>query len=142
MDETAGATREVTEAIEAYRFNDAARRSITSSGTSICDWYVEITKPMLIGEDGAGQGRDPRHRGLGARPDPELLHPFMPFITEELWACDGDAKRATPLAAQWLVTDRAMAFRILGPTRISIKLQTRSGGSSTWSRLFVRFARK
>jgi valyl-tRNA synthetase len=84
--ETARATREVTEAIEAYRFNDAAGSIYRFVWNVYCDWYLELAKPVLIGEDGAAKS-ETRAMVAWARDEIlKLLHPFMPFITEELWA--------------------------------------------------------
>jgi valyl-tRNA synthetase len=84
--ETARATREVTEAIEAYRFNDAAGSIYRFVWNVYCDWYLELAKPVLMGEDGAAKA-ETRAMVAWARDEIlKLLHPFMPFITEELWA--------------------------------------------------------
>ena len=65
--ETARATREITEAIEAYRFNDAAGAAYRFVWNVYCDWYLELAKPVLMGEESAAKSRDPRHGGVGAR---------------------------------------------------------------------------
>jgi valyl-tRNA synthetase len=84
--ETARATREVTEAIETYRFNDAANAAYRFVWNVYCDWYLELAKPVLMGEDGAAKV-ETRAMVAWARDEIlKLLHPFMPFITEELWA--------------------------------------------------------
>jgi len=84
--ETARATREVTEAIEAYRFNDAAGSIYRFVWNIYCDWYLELAKPVLMGEEGAAK-TETRAMVAWARDQIlKLLHPFMPFITEELWA--------------------------------------------------------
>jgi len=84
--ETSRATREVTEAIEAYRFNDAANAIYRFVWNVYCDWYVELAKPVLLGEEGAAKA-ETRAMTAWARDEIlKLLHPFMPFITEELWA--------------------------------------------------------
>ncbi|MGB8397912.1 valine--tRNA ligase [Bradyrhizobium sp.] len=84
--ETSRATREVTEAIEAYRFNDAANAIYRFVWNVYCDWYLELAKPVLLGEDGAAKA-ETRAMVAWARDEIlKLLHPFMPFITEELWA--------------------------------------------------------
>jgi valyl-tRNA synthetase len=84
--ETARATREVTEAIEAYRFNDAAGSIYRFVWNVYCDWYIELAKPALMGEDGDARA-ETRAMVAWARDEIlKLLHPFMPFITEELWA--------------------------------------------------------
>src|SRR4051795_5139406 len=84
--ETARATREVTEAIEAYRFNDAAGSAYRFVWNVYCDWNPELAKPVLTGEEGAAK-TETRAMVAWARDEIlKLLHPFMPFITEELWA--------------------------------------------------------
>jgi valyl-tRNA synthetase len=84
--ETARATREVTDAIEAYRFNDAAGAIYRFVWNVYCDWYLELAKPVLMGEEGPGK-IETRAMVAWARDEIlKLLHPFMPFITEELWA--------------------------------------------------------
>jgi valyl-tRNA synthetase len=84
--ETAKAAREVTEAIEAYRFNEAAGAAYRFVWNVYCDWYLELVKPVLTGSDGAARD-ETRAMVAWARDEiVKLLHPFMPFITEELWA--------------------------------------------------------
>src|ERR1700709_1402830 len=84
--ETARATREVTEAIEAYRFNDAAGAAYRCVWNVYCDWYLELAKPVLMGGESDAK-TEPRAMVAWARDEIlKLLHPFMPFITEELWA--------------------------------------------------------
>jgi valyl-tRNA synthetase len=98
--ETSRATREVTEAIEGYRFNDAANAIYRFVWNVYCDWYVELAKPVLMGEEGAAKA-ETRAMTAWARDEIlKLLHPFMPFITEELWAVT--AKRDGLLVlAEW-----------------------------------------
>jgi valyl-tRNA synthetase len=98
--ETARATSEVTEAIETYRFNDAANAIYRFVWNVYCDWYLELAKPVLLGEDGPAK-TETRAMLAWARDEIlKLLHPFMPFITEELW--EVTAKRDGLLAlAPW-----------------------------------------
>src|ERR1700688_4458277 len=98
--ETTRAGREVTEAIEAYRFNDAAGAIYRFVWNVYCDWYLELAKPVLMGEEGAAKS-ETRAMVAWARDEIlKLLHPFMPFITEELWAVT--AKRDGLLVlAEW-----------------------------------------
>jgi valyl-tRNA synthetase len=97
---TSHATREVTEAIEAYRFNDAAGAIYRFVWNVYCDWYLELAKPVLMGEESAAKA-ETRAMVAWARDEIlKLLHPFMPFITEELWTVT--AKREGLLAlAPW-----------------------------------------
>ena len=84
--ETAKAGREVTAAIEAYKFNEAASAIYRFVWNVYCDWYLELIKPVLTGPDGAAKTET---RGAAAWALDEilkLLHPFMPFISEELWS--------------------------------------------------------
>ncbi len=105
--ETARATREVTEAIEAYRFNDAANAIYRFVWNVYCDWYLELAKPVLLGEEGAVKA-ETRAMVAWARDEIlKLLHPFMPFITEELWEVTG--RRDTLLAlAPWSLKPGAL----------------------------------
>src|SRR5712672_2722048 len=84
--ETSRATREVTEAIESYRFNDAANAIYRFVWNVYCDWYLELAKPVLLGEEGAAKAETRAMVAWGRDEILKLLHPFMPFITEELWA--------------------------------------------------------
>jgi valyl-tRNA synthetase len=94
--ETVRSTREVSEALEAYRFNDAANEIYRFVWNVYCDWYLELCKPMLLGEEGAAKA-ETRATVAWARDEIlKLLHPFMPFITEELWEVTG--RRDTLLA--------------------------------------------
>jgi valyl-tRNA synthetase len=83
--ETAQATREVTEAIEAYRFNDAAGAIYRFVWNVYCDWYLELAKPVLLGEEGMAKSETLAMVAWVRDEILKILHPFMPFITEELW---------------------------------------------------------
>ena len=86
---------------KAYRFNDAANAIYRFVWNVYCDWYVELAKPVLMGEEGAAKA-ETRAMTAWARDEIlKLLHPFMPFITEELWAVT--AKRDGLLALAALV---------------------------------------
>jgi valyl-tRNA synthetase len=107
--EAAHATREVTEAIEAYRFNDAANAMYRFVWNIYCDWYLELAKPVLMGEEGAAK-IETRAMVAWARDEIlKLLHPFMPFLTEELWAVtEANMKisgRALLAMSQWPRSD-------------------------------------
>jgi len=113
--ETARAAAEVTEAIQAYRFNDAAGGLYRFVWNIYCDWYLELAKPLLTGPDGAAKAET---RAMVAWVRDEiltLLHPFMPFVTEELWAVTAAPKRDGMLVlAEWpalagLADDKAEA---------------------------------
>jgi len=83
--ETAKARGEITTALESYRFNDAAGAAYRFVWNIYCDWYLELAKPVLTGPDNAAKD-ETRAMVAWARDEiVKLLHPFMPFITEELW---------------------------------------------------------
>jgi valyl-tRNA synthetase len=102
--ETAKTVSDVAAAIDAYRFNDAANAVYRFVWNVFCDWYLEFAKPVLLGPDGADKS-ETRAMVAWARDEIlKLLHPFMPFITEELWAVTaaGGPARETLLAlAMW-----------------------------------------
>ncbi len=85
--ETARARIAVDEALTAYRFNDAANTLYAFVWGKVCDWYVEFAKPLMDG-DHAAETRATMAWVLDQCYT--LLHPIMPFITEELWALTGD----------------------------------------------------
>ncbi len=102
--ETARAVAEVTAAIEALRFNDAANAVYHFVYDIFCDWYVEMTKPIF--QSGANVAKaETRATTAWARDQIlKLLHPFMPFITEELWAATAATPRDSLLVmADWPV---------------------------------------
>lgn len=84
--EVAKTAAEVTDAMEAYRFNDAAGAVYHFVWDIYCDWYLEFIKPLLNGTD-EGAKAEARMTAAWVRDTVlKLLHPFMPYITEELWA--------------------------------------------------------
>ena len=87
--ECAQAVGEVTRAIEAYRFNDAANAAYRFVWNIFCDWYLELAKPVLQGADGPAKDEARATAAFVLDEITKLLHPFMPFLTEELWAIKG-----------------------------------------------------
>ncbi len=75
----------VTAGIEAYRFNEAAGAVYELTWGVFCDWYLELTKTVLDGDDEAAQAETRATTAWALDQILKLLHPFMPFITEELW---------------------------------------------------------
>ncbi len=104
LGETARAAGEVTKAIEAYKFNEAAGAIYRFVWSVFCDWYIELAKPALTGPDGTAKSETRATAAFVLDEILKLLHPFMPFLTEELWRVTGEAgpKRATMLVlAPW-----------------------------------------
>ncbi|MGR6430975.1 valine--tRNA ligase [Rhizobium sp. PAMB 3182] len=97
--------KEVTESIEAYRFNDAAASLYRFVWNQFCDWYLELLKPVFNGEDEAAKKEAQVCAAYVLDETYKLLHPFMPFITEELWAHtagEGSARDSLLCHADWL----------------------------------------
>jgi valyl-tRNA synthetase len=84
--ETQKAVAEITHAIETYGFSDAAGAAYRFVWNVYCDWYVELSKPLLTGPDGAAKDETRATAAWVLDEILKLLHPFMPFVTEELWA--------------------------------------------------------
>ncbi|MBI5874778.1 MAG: valine--tRNA ligase, partial [Deltaproteobacteria bacterium] len=78
--------KDVTSALESYRFNDAANSAYQFIWHEVCDWYVELIKLDLRGENGEERKNTAQYILLMVLKDSlKLLHPIMPFITEEIW---------------------------------------------------------
>ncbi|SFD87984.1 valine--tRNA ligase [Roseivivax sediminis] len=86
--ETAKVREEVDAAMSAFRFNDAANGLYAFVWGIVCDWYVEFAKPLLNDEATAAETRATMAWVLDRCL--LMLHPFMPFVTEELWGTLGD----------------------------------------------------
>ena len=102
--EAARAARDISAAIDAYRFNDAANSAYRFVWNIFCDWYVELTKPLVQGEDGPAKDETRACTAFVLDQIYALLHPFMPFITEELWAIkglEGEAREGLLALARW-----------------------------------------
>jgi valyl-tRNA synthetase len=89
LGESARAFREVTAALEAYRFNEAAAAAYRFTWNTYCDWYLELAKPVLQGEESPARVELRAVTAHVLHDICRLLHPFMPFITEEIWALTG-----------------------------------------------------
>jgi valyl-tRNA synthetase len=84
--ETERAAGAVTAGLEGYRFNEAAGAIYEFVWGVYCDWYLELIKPILAGDDEQAIGETRACAAWVLDQCLKLLHPFMPFITEELWA--------------------------------------------------------
>ncbi|WP_350336230.1 valine--tRNA ligase [Coralliovum pocilloporae] len=81
----------VSEGIETYRFNDAANGLYRFIWNIYCDWYVELIKPILNGDDEVAKAETRATSAWVLDQILVALHPFMPFMTEELWARTGNS---------------------------------------------------
>ena len=117
LSELAKAVAEVTAGIEAYKFNEAALAAYRFVWNVFCDWTLELAKPVLQGPDSPAKAETRATIAFILDGICQLLHPFMPFLTEELWEVKGQEgpARATVLAlAPWpsledLVDEKAEA---------------------------------
>ena len=91
----------VTGALEAYRFDEAAHLLYHFVWGSFCDWYLEFTKPILQGGDAAAQAETKAAIGWTLAQIVHLLHPIMPYVTEEVWAQFGGNDAGMLLTAAW-----------------------------------------
>ncbi|MCT8265755.1 valine--tRNA ligase [Afifella sp. JA880] len=85
LTEAARTVAAVTEGITAYRFNEAADAIYHFVWDTFCDWYLELIKPVLDGDDEAAAVETRAVAGRALVDILKLLHPFSPFITEALW---------------------------------------------------------
>ncbi|MDP6520631.1 MAG: valine--tRNA ligase, partial [Planctomycetota bacterium] len=89
LDRLAQVRASVSQALDAYRFNDAAMELYRFVWNDFCDWYLELAKPRLVADaDGAADSPDGAVRTVLARALGDilaLLHPFTPHVTEALW---------------------------------------------------------
>jgi len=95
------AVAEATAALEAYRFDEYAQAVYRFTWGSFCDWFIELAKPVFFGDDGPEKEelRGAARHVLGVVL--KLLHPAMPFVTEELWARFGYGAECSLIRAAW-----------------------------------------
>ena len=97
--ETARVREEVDAALSAYRFDDAAAALYRFVWGKVCDWYVEFSKPLLL-DEGPQTAETRATMGWVIDQCLILLHPIMPFITEELWSVTGQRDKML-IHADW-----------------------------------------
>ena len=107
--ELGAAGARVGDAIEAYRFNDAANAAYHFVWGTFCDWYLEFTKPILDGADAAAAAETRAATAWVLDQILHLLHPFMPFVTEELWEQLAETRANRLISAAWPDYGEALA---------------------------------
>ena len=85
---------EVSRCIEGYRFNDAADAIYKFTWDTFCNYYLEMTKPILTGDNQAELAETRATFAWTRDQIVKLLHPFMPFITEDIWLKTSDRPQA------------------------------------------------
>ena len=109
--ETARAATATAKALEEYRFNEAANSVYQFSWGVFCDWYLEFSKPVLNGPDGAEKNETRATTAWVLEQILSLLHPFMPFVTEELWSRLEDDRPVPLISAPWpQLDDPALSY--------------------------------
>ena len=102
--EVAKTAGQVVAAIGAYKFNEAAAALYRFTWGTFCDWYLEFIKPTLTGPENDARAETRAAAAWALAQLLHLLHPFMPFVTEEIWerfsgAEEGDSNLL--IAAEW-----------------------------------------
>jgi len=109
---------QTTQALAEYRFNEAAGTLYAFTWHSFCDWYIELSKETLHGDDAVAKQRVQGVLFTVLEQLLRLLHPIMPFITEEIWqALPGQRPAASLMLAAWpeltaVPVDAAAAARL------------------------------
>jgi valyl-tRNA synthetase len=95
-------------ALDEYRFNDAAETLYHFTWHIFCDWYIELSKPMLEEESASTTKNILLHV---FRKTLEMLHPFIPFVTEEIWQLLPGEKPESITQAEFPVPDDSFSFK-------------------------------
>ena len=106
--ETERTINAVTTAIEAHKYNEAANAAYHFVWHIFCDWYLELIKPILNGDNADAKTETRAMTSWVLDEILKLLHPFMPFITEELWqrlAEHAPAREHDLVLTQWSQLD-------------------------------------
>ena len=100
LGELARANQAIDKALTDFRLNEAANTLYEFVWGVVCDWYVELTKPIVQGADGPEKDETRAVTAFVLRETVKLMHPVMPFITEELWDKLGHRAEHGPLIGQ------------------------------------------
>ncbi|WP_417782499.1 valine--tRNA ligase [Terasakiella pusilla] len=92
---------EVGRQIEEYRFNESANSIYGFAWGTFCDWYLEFTKPILNGSDDAAVKETKATTAWVLDQILHVLHPSMPYITEELWESMADERANQLISSSW-----------------------------------------
>ena len=101
LGEFARAVDTVDSALREFRFNEAAGAAYQFVWGSFCDWYLEFTKPVIAGSDDQAREETRAVTAYVLRGILQMLHPMMPFVTEELWDKLGHGADGMLILAPW-----------------------------------------
>jgi valyl-tRNA synthetase len=118
-------TSEVNKQLSLFRFDEAATALYKFFWHEFCDWYIEMAKPVLLGKHGSDSERALAKRVLLEVLDGSLrlLHPFMPFVTEEIWQKLGGVEPSIMIAPYPIANDACddtEAERLMGAVKAII----------------------
>lgn len=102
------ASRHVHQSFTDYKFNEAASTLYQFTWNEFCDWYLELAKPMLQGEDGPAKVETQKTAAWVLAKMLHLLHPATPFVTEELWERRFGSPGGSLIVAGWPEFDDAL----------------------------------
>ncbi|MEQ9348895.1 MAG: valine--tRNA ligase [Thalassospira sp.] len=108
---TVEASKAVGTGIETYRFNDAASAAYQFVWGSFCDWYLELSKPVLIGNDEEAKAEIRAVTAWVLDQILLILHPVMPYITEELWEKISDNRSKMLISESYPKFDESLIDR-------------------------------
>nr|WP_304071678.1 valine--tRNA ligase [Maricaulis maris] len=100
LSEAAQAVEAINAGLDGYRFNDAAAAAYRFVWNVFCDWHLEFAKPLFNGEDEAAKAETRATTAYVLDQALKMLHPFMPFVTEALWAETG-TRDTQLIVAEW-----------------------------------------
>ena len=100
LSEAAQAVEAINAGLDGYRFNDAAAAAYRFVWNVFCDWHLEFAKPLFNGEDAAAKAETQATTAFVLDQALKMLHPFMPFVTEELWSQTG-TRDSHLIVADW-----------------------------------------
>ena len=101
-------TGELELSLEKFRFNDAASSIYNFTWGTFCDWYLEFAKPLFLADDKSVIEETKSTVAWVLTQLLRLLHPFMPFITEELWKNFGEDKNKLLINESWPLIDQVV----------------------------------
>ena len=152
--QTAGKLRA---ALDSYRLNEAASVLYHFTWDEFCDWYIEFTKPILTGADQAAAAETRAAMGWAMGRLLHLLHPLMPFVSEELWAqlsgdpdalliradfpepdaasVDAEADAEVDWVIRLISEVRTVRAEVNVPAKAMVKLLLRSASETTLARV-------
>ncbi|MAU41869.1 MAG: valine--tRNA ligase [Kordiimonas sp.] len=91
----------LNQALEDYRFNEAAGAIYHFTWGTFCDWFIELSKPLLNGDNVAEKIETRQTAAWVLDQILKMLHPFMPFVTEELWQSLSSTRETDLIVAPW-----------------------------------------